>query len=138
MFSSGSGPSRQRFRKLLIVAATTLVWVVGGEAGAKENAADTATAVVQQAALPQEAQHTLRLIHSGGPFPYSKDGIVFGNRESLLPRKSRGYYHEYTVPTPASHDRGARRIVCGGAQSASPEYCYYSDDHYASFRSIAP
>ncbi len=88
--------------------------------------------------LPAEAQATERLIRAGGPFPYAKDGTVFGNRERLLPRHARGYYREYTVRTPGSRDRGARRMVCGGQQPVVPDACYYTDDHYASFRRIAP
>lgn len=95
------------------------------------------TGVVSTSALPQEAQATRQLIRTGGPFPYSKDGTVFGNRERLLPARSRGYYREYTVRTPGSRDRGARRIVCGGAMPTTPDACYYTDDHYASFRLIA-
>jgi ribonuclease T1 len=87
--------------------------------------------------LPQEAQATQRMIRAGGPFPHAKDGITFGNRERLLPIQRRGYYHEYTVKTPRARDRGARRIVCGGYVPTSPEACYYTDDHYASFRRIA-
>jgi ribonuclease T1 len=92
---------------------------------------------VSVSSLPAEAQQTVRLIHNGGPFPYPKDGIVFGNNERLLPGKARGYYREYTVPTPGSHDRGARRVVCGGTQPRNPDTCYYTADHYASFRRIA-
>ena len=88
--------------------------------------------------LPAEAQKTQGLIRAGGPFPYSKDGVVFGNREQLLPRRERGFYREYTVPTPGSKDRGARRIVCGGQRPTLPETCYYTADHYASFKLIAP
>ena len=88
--------------------------------------------------LPAEAQKTQGLIRAGGPFPYSKDGVVFGNREQLLPRRERGFYREYTVPTPGSKDRGARRIVCGGQRPTLPEACYYTADHYASFKLIAP
>ena len=91
---------------------------------------------VALSALPKEAQQTQRLIQAGGPFPYSKDGTVFGNRERLLPRRQRGFYREYTVPTPRSRDRGAARIVCGGWQPAEPETCFFTDDHYASFRRI--
>jgi ribonuclease T1 len=91
---------------------------------------------VALAELPQEAQRTERLIRAGGPFPFSKDGITFGNRERLLPRRDRGYYREYTVPTPGARSRGARRIVCGGVPARLPEVCYYSEDHYASFRRI--
>jgi ribonuclease T1 len=93
---------------------------------------------VALSALPTEAQKTQGLIHAGGPFPYSKDGVVFGNREQLLPRRERGFYREYTVPTPGSRDRGARRIVCGGQRPTLPEACYYTADHYASFKLIAP
>lgn len=93
---------------------------------------------VSLAELPAEARNTYQLIHTGGPFPYEKDGTVFQNRERLLPRKARGYYREYTVKTPRSRDRGARRIVCGGQPATSPEACYYTADHYASFSRIAP
>ena len=75
------------------------------------------------------------LIRQGGPFPNGKDGAVFGNRERLLPSAKRGFYREYTVPTPGSRDRGARRIVCGGPIK-QPYACYYTADHYASFRMI--
>jgi len=78
----------------------------------------------------------MALIYQGGPFRYDKDGSVFGNRERILPARQRGFYREYTVKTPGERSRGARRIVCGGAQPASPEACYYTDDHYANFRKI--
>jgi ribonuclease T1 len=97
-----------------------------------------AVSVVALATLPPEARDTHRLVLSGGPFPYSKDGMVFGNRERRLPSKARGYYREYTVKTPDARDRGARRIICGGKPPTQPEACYYTDDHYASFRHIAP
>ena len=106
--------------------------------GSLSPAARPAIGTVSLAALPVEAQQTERLVRSGGPFPYEKDGIVFGNREQLLPRQPRGFYHEYTVRTPGSHDRGARRIVCGGRQPREPEACFYTEDHYASFKRIAP
>lgn len=82
--------------------------------------------------LPKEAKATLTLIRAGGPFPYEKDGSTFGNRERLLPPRSRGYYREYTVPTPNARDRGARRIVAGQVG----EY-YWTADHYRSFQRIA-
>jgi ribonuclease T1 len=82
--------------------------------------------------LPSEARTTWNLIRSGGPFPYSQDGSVFQNREGLLPPKSSGYYHEYTVKTPGSSDRGARRLIGGGALT-NPASVYYTGDHYASF-----
>ena len=94
-------------------------------------------ATVALAALPAEAQHTQRLIEAGGPFPFPKDGTVFGNFERQLPRRERGYYREYTVPTPGARNRGARRIVCGGAQPTRPDACYYTGDHYVSFQRIA-
>jgi ribonuclease T1 len=92
---------------------------------------------VSVAMLPPEARITLERIRAGGPFPYSRDGVVFNNRERLLHVKSYGYYHEYTVPTPEARTRGARRVVCGGAVATLSE-CYYSDDHYRSFRKIQP
>lgn len=92
--------------------------------------------MVALAELPVEAQQTERLIRNGGPFPYAKDGTVFGNRERLLPRQPRGYYREYTVRSPAARDRGARRIVCGGRTATAPQACYYTADHYASFKRI--
>lgn len=83
--------------------------------------------------LPPEAFDTLALIEAGGPFPYDRDGTVFQNREGRLPSQPRGHYREYTVPTPGSRDRGARRIVTGGDP---PVEFYYTDDHYRSFRRI--
>ncbi|MFS3129740.1 ribonuclease domain-containing protein [Nocardioides sp. Bht2] len=82
-------------------------------------------------ALPAEAARTLRLIDDGGPFPYDRDGITFGNYEGILPKRARGYYAEYTVPTPGLDHRGARRIVTGDGD----EY-YFTGDHYASFERI--
>lgn len=86
---------------------------------------------VEESALPPEARQTLALIDRGGPFPYAKDGVVFGNFEKLLPKHERGYYHEYTVKTPGSRDRGARRMVTGRGGEV-----YYTDDHYESFRAV--
>ncbi|HJV82314.1 ribonuclease [Noviherbaspirillum sp.] len=85
--------------------------------------------------LPREAQKTLALIKKGGPFPYAKDGVVFGNYEGVLPKQKRGYYHEFTVRTPGARNRGARRIIAGGDPTSSGEY-YYTDDHYATFKRI--
>lgn len=98
-----------------------------------ETAVPTTVALVT---LPEQAQQVHKLILSGGPFRYTKDGVVFGNRERLLPSKARGYYREYTVPTPGAKNRGARRIVCGGDPPTAPAACYYTADHYASFRLI--
>ncbi|WP_371675057.1 ribonuclease domain-containing protein [Streptomyces sp. NBC_01276] len=83
-------------------------------------------------ALPSQAHDTLDLIDQGGPFPYSQDGVVFQNREGLLPGHSTGYYHEYTVITPGSPTRGARRIITGQQWQED----YYTADHYASFRRV--
>lgn len=127
------------FGVLLLLALLAL-----GTACAREERAGRAPPAIGEvplAALPPEAQQTLLLIRQGGPFPYRKDGTAFGNRERLLPAKPRGYYAEYTVPTPGSRDRGARRIVAGKGEAGSPatsgEY-YYTDDHYRSFRRIRP
>lgn len=90
---------------------------------------------IGRAQLPHEAVDTLNLIAAGGPYPYAKDGVVFGNFERLLPSHPRGYYHEYTVPTPRARNRGARRIVCGGPPRRT-DNCFYSDDHYNSFKRI--
>ena len=91
---------------------------------------------VTLSSLPPEAQRTLQLIKQGGPFPYpKKDGSTFGNYEKRLPYQPRGHYREYTVPTPGSRDRGARRIIAGSPPETSGEY-YYTDDHYRSFRRI--
>jgi ribonuclease T1 len=91
-------------------------------------------AVVDAADLPSEARRTLGLIDRGGPFPYAQDGTVFGNVEGVLPRQSRGWYHEYTVRTPGESDRGPRRIVTGGT-GAGRTY-FWTDDHYATFSRI--
>jgi len=96
------------------------------------------TDVVALTALPRQAQDVHQRILAGGPFRYEKDGVVFGNRERLLPRQPRGFYREYTVPTPGERDRGARRIVCGGKEVRQPETCFYTGDHYASFQTIDP
>jgi ribonuclease T1 len=87
-------------------------------------------------ALPAQGRDMMALIEKGGPFKYNKDGTVFGNREKILPARPRGYYREYTVRTPGVSSRGARRIVCGGQQPRAPDACFYTDDHYGSFRQI--
>jgi ribonuclease T1 len=81
--------------------------------------------------LPPEARQTIALIKAGGPFPYSRDGVVFNNREGQLAKKARGYYHEYTVKTPGARDRGARRIITGRDGEL-----YYTDDHYRTFKRV--
>jgi ribonuclease T1 len=87
---------------------------------------------ISESALPAEARRTLALIRKGGPYPYSQDDQTFGNFERILPRKASGYYREYTVPTPGTPDRGARRIIAGGGGEK-----YYTQDHYDSFKFIA-
>ncbi len=90
--------------------------------------------VIPYGQLPREAKNTIALIKQGGPFPYDKDGSVFGNYERQLPKRQRGYYREYTVKTPYARNRGAKRIITGG-QSPSYRY-YYTDDHYQSFKEV--
>jgi ribonuclease T1 len=109
-------------------------------AGAREwfGTGKSAQETIALSELPAQGRRTYEAILNGGPFRYDKDGSVFGNRERLLPPARRGHYREYTVATPGSRDRGARRIVCGGAQRTAPEACWYTADHYASFRRIAP
>jgi ribonuclease T1 len=97
----------------------------------------SAQETIALAELPVQGQRTYGAILNGGPFRYEKDGSVFGNRERLLPRERRGHYREYTVETTGSRDRGARRIVCGGERTV-PSVCWYTADHYASFRRIVP
>ena len=94
------------------------------------------SAEVPIAKLPPEARETVALIKAGGPFPYQRDGAVFGNREGLLPKRELGYYREYTVKTPGAKDRGARRIVGGRCGEYGCVEYYYTDDHYRSFRRI--
>jgi ribonuclease T1 len=90
---------------------------------------------IQLIQLPPQGRVTYQLIQQGGPFPFDKDGGVFGNRERILPSQQRGYYREYTVKTAGAGNRGAKRIVCGGPPRV-PDACFYTSDHYASFRHI--
>ena len=128
------------FLRLALFLALAGFFGMLGTAHAREAYSSHSIAFVKLADLPPEALHTLRLIQRGGPFPYPrKDGSTFGNFEKRLPQQARGYYREYTVPTPGSHNRGARRIIAGSGRSGdvatSGEY-YYTDDHYRSFRRI--
>ncbi len=125
---------------LLLTSLAMLVTWPHGDVGARERALDADAMsrdfpLVLEADLPREARATLALIAKGGPFPYSKDGVTFSNREKAFPKQPRGYYREYTVKTPGSKNRGARRIVCGTPKTQTFE-CYYTDDHYATFRKI--
>ena len=138
---SGPTPKRGAIRRDARKFGLVL-WVAGGllvsaSAGALDAQARGGMPTVALATLPVQAQATHLLILGGGPFPYDKDGTVFGNREGRLPGAVRGHYREYTVKTPGLSHRGARRIVCGGKPPPRPEACFYTDDHYASFRLIA-
>lgn len=126
---------RRGIAKLVFTSVLLVLTGAWGAVQAKESNPTNATVALNQ--LPPQGIETYQLIHQGGPFPFGKDGVVFGNRERVLPTAKRGYYHEYTVKTPRSRDRGARRIVCGG-QATAPDACYYTADHYASFRKIVP
>lgn len=132
--NAGSG-----WRRALAVGLLSLASALSAPVSAKGPAsghAATADATIAATALPPQGQKVLDLIYQGGPFRYDKDGTVFGNRERLLPLQPRGYYREYTVRTPGVRHRGARRIVCGGKVPTQPDACYYTEDHYASFRRI--
>ncbi|MCM2422358.1 ribonuclease domain-containing protein [Streptomyces sp. RKAG293] len=137
-------PRLTRIGALAVLAGALLV---GGPAVAASPAALAPTSVavgssatvtvnavgsICYSALPSQAHHTLDLIDAGGPFPYSQDGVVFRNQEQLLPSHTSGYYHEYTVVTPGSPTRGARRIITGQAVDED----YYTADHYASFKLV--
>ena len=138
---SPEGPSMSRIAalKLALTSCLAAVAITGAPFAQAKGPMDgwlrEGVATVRVTELPRQGQETYELIRQGGPFPYDKDGTVFGNRERLLPAEKRGYYREYTVKTPGSRDRGARRIVCGGPLR-TPHACYYTADHYASFRKI--
>ena len=117
-------------RALAGLALTAFV-AFSAPAGLAQLAPPTPAAGIPVASLPKEAREALAVIRKGGPYPYAKDGAVFGNREARLPRQKRGYYREYTVKTPGVRTRGARRIIAGRAGD-----CWYTDDHYATFRRI--
>ncbi|MBB2930813.1 ribonuclease T1 [Paraburkholderia silvatlantica] len=131
----GSLSSLRRAAAVALVATAALAAVGAQARTSQPEEAGNPPGSISVNELPREAVGTLSLIAAGGPFPYEKDGVVFGNFERILPPHRRGYYHEYTVPTPGAHNRGARRIVCGGPRRRT-DNCYYSDDHYASFRRI--
>ena len=129
---------RWSWSNAVVLLLAVLSLAVGG-AFARDERQPPPMGQIALADLPAQARETLALIKRGGPFPYRKDGSTFHNREKRLPRQPRGYYTEYTVRTPGSRDRGARRIVAGkgetGQAASSGEY-YYTDDHYESFRRI--
>jgi ribonuclease T1 len=111
------------------IAALVPALLIGGQTATAAPAGALAVGDICYSALPSQAHDTLDLIEQGGPFPYEQDGTVFQNREGILPSHSTGYYHEYTVVTPGSPTRGARRIVTGDAHRED----YYTADHYESF-----
>jgi ribonuclease T1 len=122
-----------------VVALGFLLTVFGlttGTAHSRSSMSNDALTSMSVAELPKQGQQVYALILQGGPFEYDKDGVVFGNREQQLPKNKRGYYREYTVKTPGVRHRGAKRIVCGGLQVQTPDACYYTEDHYSSFRKI--
>lgn len=123
---------------LICTVALAITVLVGTSSVARESAPKVSTlGEMSVGELPPQGRETLTLIRKGGPFPYAKDGTIFGNRERILPKQARGHYKEFTVKTPGSRDRGARRIVCGGEiTSALKSTCYYTADHYASFKRI--
>ena len=130
---------RQAGLTMLLAFSAGLTGVVGfypATVQAKNLLLQGASGTVTITELPPQGRSVLTLIYQGGPFRHDKDGTVFGNRERLLPASARAYYREYTVQTPGDRSRGARRIVCGGLQPAVPDACFYTDDHYASFRKI--
>ena len=120
-------------RSFLLASALAALAVIFAmpAALARDHVASAGIREIELAQLPHEARQTLAAIKRGGPFAFERDGVVFGNYEHRLPSRERGYYREYTVPTPGQRSRGARRIVVGG-----PAEYYYSDDHYGSFRRI--
>ena len=117
--------------RAIAAAALALATLALPASAQRGPAPDHPAGVVGVADLPAEALATLELIRKGGPYPYAKDGSVFGNREGLLPKQRRGYYREYTVRTPKVRSRGARRIVKGESGEL-----FYTDDHYGSFKRI--
>ena len=125
-------------RSVMVCVESASVMLAPGLAQARGGVffGDTPDTTVALVDLPVQGRKTYALILDGGPFAHEKDGVVFGNRERILPRQKRGYYREYTVKTPGSRDRGARRIVCGGQVPTVPDTCYYTSDHYNSFRRI--
>jgi ribonuclease T1 len=129
-------------RRLVVVALTALIVIVGGWLLARTDDSESAPKAGNEtggstcpiATLPREVVDTVRRIHAGGPFPFPRsDGTVFTNHEGHLPKQRRGFYHEYTVITPRARDRSVRRIVTGGAPLADPNQYFYTGDHYDSF-----
>ncbi|MFD8419493.1 ribonuclease domain-containing protein [Streptomyces sp. NPDC059466] len=121
-----------RITRIGSLVALMSALLVGGSTVVPAHASAAAVGSICYGKLPSQAYDTLDLIASGGPFPYSQDGVVFQNREGVLPGQSTGYYHEYTVITPGSSTRGAKRIVTGKKTRED----YYTSDHYVTFKLI--
>jgi ribonuclease T1 len=123
---------------LLFIAVLMLTFFSVATSARDSAARDNSLATFEKNKLPEQAQDILKRIRTGGPFQHPrKDGSTFGNIEKRLPKQPRGYYKEYTVPTPGAKNRGARRIVCGGdVRSSATSTCYYTDDHYNTFKQI--
>ena len=132
MFPNAHSITRRHLFALLVGAASVLCTPLGY---ARQSAEPSNLQAIRVAELPVQGRATYLLIQQGGPFPFDKDGTVFGNRERILPSQQRGYYREYTVKTVGVRHRGAQRIVCGG-RPKTPDACFYTSDHYASFRQI--
>jgi ribonuclease T1 len=119
----------QRFHgllRLLLICGMLVPWLT-----CARDDVPRVLAEISVSALPAEARHTIQVIRRGGPYPFQRDGVEFGNHERLLPPHRRGYYHEFTVPTPGASNRGARRIIAGGGG----EY-FYTADHYRNFQRV--
>jgi ribonuclease T1 len=129
--------SRFKNLKLVLAGLCVAATVMSGALFAKTPPSVNLQTTISLGELPKQGVQIYTLIHQGGPFATEKDGVVFGNRERLLPLKKRGYYLEYTVPTPGLSHRGVKRIVCGGRRT-EPDICYYTADHYETFRKILP
>ena len=119
------------FTRWILAAALSFMPFAHAQKGPAPAPAHPEVGEIPWTSLPTEARETIALIRKGGPYPYAKDGAVFGNREAILPRQNRGYYREYTVKTPGQRSRGARRIIWG----KGGEF-YYTDDHYNHFRRV--
>ena len=136
MLFSGPLPQWYPLRRWGLGVSIAAALLFGPEIEARQQSLPEASIALAQ--LPAGAQAVHRLSHTAGPFVRAKDGAVFGNRERALPPRTRGFYREYTVATPGARDRGTRRIVCGGREPRVPDACFYTADHYNTFRRITP
>ena len=127
---------KQQLQRALAISLAALSLFAASASEARSSTCAVGQSVAARD-LPKQGRDTLALIAAGGPFASNRDGTQFGNRERILPKEKRGYYREYTVRTPGVKNRGARRIVCGGGEH-SIDPCYYTDDHYQSFKCITP